>query len=180
MSVHALCLWVAVPDHWQVACTAYSRWSPCHLFVCQSGSSKVPANLDVSWESSGKKSFAGLGSWKHALMNLKNHQATEMALSNAAPSSYSFLLPLSIFVPPPPKPSYLPASFTHFFCCSPLLPLSGFYLTSRTFRVLNFHTFKFSRPRQRKVPFHYMGHIFFKVIVAARQARLGLCANART
>lgn len=180
MSVHSLRLWVAFPDHWQVACTAYSRWSPCHPFCMSIWVLQVPANLDLSWESSGKKSFAGLGSWKLALMNLKIHQATEMTLSNAAPSSYSFLLPLSVFVPPPPKPSYLPASFTHFFCCSPLLPLSGFYLTSRTFRVLNFHTFKFSSPRQRKVPFHYMGHIFFKVIVAARQARLGLCANART
>lgn len=115
-----------------------------------------------------------------------------MTLSNVASSSFpaslslflSLLLlaaPPTVQVPPPPRsPSYPPAGFSYFFCCSPLLPLCGFYLTSRSFRVLNFHTFKFSRPQQRKVPFHYMGHILFKVIVAARLARLGLCANVGT
>jgi hypothetical protein len=171
---HSVCA-VVLPDHCQVAYTAHSWWGTCHSYCVSIRVLQVPIKLDLIWESISKKTFGALGSWKDVVMNLKKW----LGSSNVASFSSSFPL-LLIFAPPPPSPSYLPASFTHLFCCSPLLPLCGFYLTSRSFRVPNFRTFKFSRPQQRKVPFHYMGHIFFNVIVAARLARLGLCANAGT
>lgn len=101
-----------------------------------------------------------------------------MMSSNVASSSRLFPFPFPIF---------LSSKHLQVTCCHhPLLSLltstflcGEFYSTSRSFHGLNFHSFQFSSPQKRSVPFQCISQIF-KVTVAARVTRLGLRAKAGT